>query len=279
MRYLTFLEALLADAGKLAMSFPARMSSRTKGTDPNQVVTEADLAIGDEIRRRIRDGFPADSIIDEESGPVRGTSSVTWIIDPIDGSSNFAAGSPLFGVMVGVLDHGEPVAGGVTLPAFSETYVAEAGQGAYLDGARLTIEPAGELSEQLVAFGMDIHPAGTALDCRILSRIGNCCRGIRMSNSIFDCMMVAKGVYGGFMHRRNRIWDCVAAQVIIHEAGGAFTEMDGRALDYADPLTRTGDNYSILACGPRFHAAMSVMNAEVLSRWGSDQAQDAANSG
>lgn len=258
MTYLTFLESLLNDAGKLAMSFPPRMSGRLKGTDPNQVVTYADIAIGDQIRRHIRTAYPDDGLIDEESGAVPGTSPVTWIVDPIDGTSNFAVGSPLFGVMVGVLVHDEPVAGGVALPAFAETYVAEAGRGAYLDGTRLEIQADGDLAQQLVAYGMDVHPDEIALDCRILSSVSIRCRGIRMSNSIFDCMMVAKGAYGAFMHRRNRIWDCVAAQVVVREAGGTFSAMDGRPIDYGHPLTRTEETFSILACAPGFHTAVTA---------------------
>jgi myo-inositol-1(or 4)-monophosphatase len=253
MTYLTFLESLLNDAGKLAMSFPQRMPASIKNADVNQVVTAADTAVGNRIRSRIRETFPRDSVIDEESGTVRGTSPVTWIIDPIDGSSNFAAGSPLYGVMVGVLAHDEPIAGGVALPALSETYVAEKGQGAYCNANVLKIEEDGDLTQELVAYGMDIYPAELALDCRILAGVASRCRGIRMSNSIFDCMMVAKGVYGGFMHRRNRIWDCVAPHMIVEEAGGVFSAMDGRALDYTNPLAKTSAVFSILACGPVFH--------------------------
>jgi len=259
MTYLAFLKSLLNDAGKLAMSFPSRMSTQVKNTDPNQIVTRADRAIGNQIITRIRDKYPDDNIIDEEFGVIPGTSTVTWIIDPVDGTSNFAAGSPLFGIMVGVLEHGEPVAGGVTLPALSETYVAEAGQGAYLDGTRLKIEPDGDLSLQLVAYGMDIYPSEVALDCYILSNIATHCRGVRMSNSIFDCMMVAKGAYGAFMHRHNRIWDCVAAQIIIREAGGVFSAMNGHTIDYKDPLVKLEENFSILACGPSFHGDITAM--------------------
>jgi myo-inositol-1(or 4)-monophosphatase len=259
MTYLPFLESLLTDAGRLARSFPARMPAQVKGADSNQVVTAADLAIGDQIRHRIQDEYAADGILDEEAGATPGTSSVTWVVDPIDGTANFAVGSPLFGVMVGVLDHGEPMAGGVTLPALGETYLAEAGQGAYLDGTRLTIRSDGDLSRQLVAYGMDIRPAEVALDCQFLSGIATHCGGIRMSNSIFDCMMVAKGAYGMVMHRHNRIWDCVAAQVIIQEAGGTFSAIDGRAIDYTDPLTRSEENFTMLACAPRFHDTALAM--------------------
>ncbi|MFI2261217.1 inositol monophosphatase family protein [Streptomyces tubercidicus] len=264
MTHQTFLESLLKDAGSLAMTFPPRMASRIKNTDANQVVTAADMAIGSQIKSRIQEKFPHDSVIDEESGAVRGTSPITWIIDPIDGTSNFAVGSPLFGVMVGVLEHGKPVAGGVALPALSETYIAEVNQGAYLNGNRLEIAPDGDLKHQLIAYGMDIHPTEISLDCQILAGVASLCRGVRMSNSIFDCMMVAKGAYGASMHRRNQIWDCVAAQVIIEEAGGIFSAMDGRALDYKDPLTKTTEVFSILASGPGFHAAMTATAREQL---------------
>lgn len=254
--YLTFLESLLEDAGKLAMEFPRGMPSRIKEGDANQVVTAADIVIGAQLKRRILERFPDDSVIDEESDIVRGNSLVTWVIDPIDGTSNFAAGSPLFGVMVGILEHGTPVAGGVALPALCETYVAAAGQGAHWNGSRLEIK-AGDLTGQLVAYGIDFHPSEIMLDCQTLAGIASRCRGIRMSNSVFDCMMVARGAYGGFMHRRNRIWDCVAPQIIIEEAGGVFSGMDGGTLDYKNPLTKTAQIYSILACDPSSHKAIT----------------------
>ncbi|WP_328332135.1 MULTISPECIES: inositol monophosphatase family protein [unclassified Streptomyces] len=264
MTYLSFLESLLHDAGQLAMTFPRHMPQRIKDADVNQVVTPADMVIGSRMKRRIRQKFPYDSVIDEESSPVRGTSPVTWVIDPIDGTSNFAAGSPLFGVMVGILEHGKPVAGGVALPAFSEIYVAEDGEGAHKNGNRLQIKEEGDLAQQLVAYGIDIYPSEIALDYRIFTGIGLCCRGIRMSNSIFDCMMVANGSYGGFMTRHNRIWDCVAAQVIVEEAGGVFSAMDGSALDFTDPLEKTADNFSMLASGPSFHDAITGITRQHL---------------
>jgi len=241
----------------MALSFPRGRSVRIKDADPNQVVTDADLAIGKKLKSRIHERFPHDSQIDEEWGTVRGSSAITWVIDPIDGTSNFAAGSPLFGVMVGVLEHGRPVAGGVSLPALSETYVAAVGQGAYLNGSKLELKAGGAMAEQLVAYGMDFHPSETALDYRTMESIASRCQGIRMSNSIFDCMMVAKGVYAASMHRRNRIWDCVAPHVIIQESGGAFSTMEGDVPDYRNPLTKTTQVYSMLACAPDFHRAVT----------------------
>lgn len=256
MTYLTFLEYLLEDAGKMALTLRGRTSSRVKDSDVNQVVTQADIVIGSRIERRILEQFPRDSIIAEESGVVRGTSPVTWVIDPIDGTSNFSAGSPLFGVMVGVLEYGTPVAGGVALPALSETYVAEVGQGAFWNGSRFKRDSRADLSRQLFAYGIDIYPSEIEFDCRVLGRIASLCGGIRMSNSVFDCMMVATGAYGGFMHRRNRIWDCVAPQVVIEEAGGIFSTVDGGLIDYMNPLEKVTHIFSILTSGCNFHTTI-----------------------
>lgn len=255
--YPTFLETMLQEAAEMALSFPRGLSARIKDADPNQVVTDADLAIGRRIKDRIRERFPNDSEIDEEWGSARGSSAVTWVIDPIDGTSNYAAGSPLFGIMVGVLENGRPVAGGVSLPALSETYVAAVGHGAYVNGSKLELKSGGDMSDRLVAYGMDFYPSETALDYRTMEGIASRCRGIRMSNSIFDCMMVAKGVYAASMHRRNRIWDCVAPHVIIQEAGGTFSTMEGKIPDYQDPLTKTTQVYSMLACAPDFHRTIT----------------------
>ncbi|MFI9626397.1 inositol monophosphatase family protein [Streptomyces sp. NPDC052042] len=257
MTYLTFLESLLHDAAKHVMEFPRGLTVSVKKEDPNQVVTAADAAVGNRLKKRIHERFPDDSIIDEESGTVLGSSPLTWVIDPIDGTSNFAVGSPLFGVMVGVLEHGKPVAGGVALPALSDVYVAEAGQGAYHNGVRIQITPDVDPAEQLIAYGMDIHPSEIELDCRIVARLASRCRGIRMSNSVFDCMMVASGTYGAFLHRRNRIWDCVAPHAIIAEAGGAFSDMNGRSLDYTNPTGRISEVFSILACGSGAHEPLT----------------------
>ncbi|WP_159000904.1 inositol monophosphatase family protein [Streptomyces sp. SBT349] len=257
MTCLTFLESLLHDAGKRVMEFPRGQPFHVKEDDANQVVTPADLVIGNQLKSRIHERFPDDSVIDEESGTISGTSPVTWVIDPIDGTSNFAVGSPLFGVMVGVLEHGKPVAGGVALPALSETYLAEAGQGAYRNGERIQLAHDADPAGHLIAYGMDIHPSEIELDCRILARLAARCRGIRMSNSVFDCMMVAGGAYGAFMHRRNRIWDCVAPHAIIEEAGGVFSGMDGRPLDYTDPRARTSEVFSILACDSGSHETLT----------------------
>lgn len=266
MDYLAFLRSTLADAAELALAAPPDGPARVKDEDADQVVTPTDTALSDFLRHRIRDRFPDDGIVDEESGPVRGTTAVTWVVDPLDGSSNFAAGAPLYGVMVGVLHRGRPVAGAVTLPVLAETYSAQAGRGAFLNGRRLTIRSDGDLARDLVSYGIDVHKDDIDRDFRALRLLAPRCRGLRMSNSVFDCMMVAKSAYTAFMHRHNRLWDCVAPQIIIEEAGGIFTDMEGRGLDYTDPAARVSDVYSMLACAPHAHGTIKDLIRESSSR-------------
>ncbi|HWH00127.1 MAG TPA: inositol monophosphatase [Pilimelia sp.] len=242
--YLGFLADALRDAGALARHGGDRIPATTKAGDRNQVVTEVDRAVGARLVQRVRAAFPDDAVLDEEAGALAGAPGHrrTWIIDPIDGTSNFAAGSPLYGSMMAVLVGGAPVAAGILLPALGELYLAERGRGAYCNGRRLAAATPGPLADCLVGYGVDVGPEAAA-DWRLLARLAPHVRGVRMSNSIFDAAMVARGAYAGYVHRRLQIWDIAPIQVLVTEAGGRCTDLRGRELDYRDPLARAGQEY------------------------------------
>ena len=108
--YSEFLTEVLEEASAVARDKFGSVTAVTKAADNNQVLTEADLAIGKLLIRSIQNAYPGDSIIDEEAGVIDKKSDYVWVIDPIDGTSNFAQGVPLYGIMVGLLQRGEPVA-------------------------------------------------------------------------------------------------------------------------------------------------------------------------
>lgn len=252
--YTDFLGELLPEAAELATNFSGRVNPTVKDDDGDQVVTEADLAVGSMLSDAIARSFPKDGIIEEESGARRGSSGTTWVIDPIDGTANFAAGSPLYAVMAGVLSEGEVVAGGIALPAFGELYLAERGSGTTRDGVLLPPVRRTGLDSALVAYGIDVHNhRATRHDLAALGLIGSRCRGLRMSNSAYDLIMVSSGVYGGYLHRSCRIWDCVAPQIVVQEAGGAYTDFRGRPVDYSAPFNRTAEDISVIAGAPGAH--------------------------
>jgi len=258
-KYTTFIKNILSEASKTARRNFGRVHGTVKGSDPNQVLTAADLAIGRFLVDQIARTFPAHNILDEEAGVVDKGSVVTWVVDPIDGTSNFAAGVPMYGIMVGLLEREIPVAGGIALPFFSDICVAEKGFGVANSGELLKINDQTHLGSSLVAYGMDGHPETpevTVSECRLLGEIALKVRNLRSSNSVFDAMMVVKGGYGAFLNRTSKIWDNVAQQIIIEEAGGIYTDFWGKPMDYSDCLHRIESNYTFCAAAPLVHRAL-----------------------
>lgn len=211
-----------------------------KSADRNQVVTDADVAIGRMTVDRIRRHCPEDTVVEEESGVLSGTSARTWVVDPIDGTSNYATGSPLYGSMIAVLDEGRVTAAGVVLPAFDETYLAVAGGGVLRNGVALPPARPRPMAEHLLAYGMDIDDGDAmAVDWRLLRNLVPGVLGVRMSNSVYDAVQVARGVYGAYVHRGLQLWDVAPIELLIVEAGGACATLDGRPLRY--PVGHPGE--------------------------------------
>lgn len=260
--YGEFIATVLERAAITAREMYGNVSSSVKPEDNNQVSTDADLAIGKMIVAAVLDAYPQDSVIDEEAGVIKGQSDIVWVVDPIDGTSNFAAGTPLYGCMLGVLKNGVPIAGGVTLPSLDQLYVAEKGLGATCNGKPIRVSGETELKKSLISYGIDGHqdtPELTYDETRLLAEIVLAIRNLRTSNSTFDLMMTARGSYGAFLNQTSKIWDNVAPQIIIEEAGGIYTDFDGRPMDYTDALSRSKENFTVCAAPPTLHAALQAI--------------------
>lgn len=258
----SFVENILGGAAEIALSWFGNTEGIWKDADPIQVVTEADLEIGRYLIERIRAVYPAHSVIEEEHGVTAGTEPLTWVVDPIDGTSNYAAHLPMYGIAVGLLENDFPILGGVVLPAFGELYLAERGGGAFCNGKKISVDADAELRTALVAYGIDgkpDRPESTRAEMATLAEITLGIRNLRTSNSAFDQMMVACGKYAACLNRSSRIWDNVAAQVIIEEAGGRYTDFEGRALSYAGCLERSGENFTWCTGAPGVHGALQAI--------------------
>ncbi len=254
--YRDFLTTTLTAAAEIAAANFGNLSHSVKAGDRNQVLTETDLEIGHFLTDAIRTVYPDHNIIDEELGCVDNRSRYTWVVDPIDGTSNFAVGLPQYGIMLGLLDHDTPVAGGIALPAFGELYVATKGAGAWCNGQKIHVSRESDLANSLVAYGIDGHPedpARTKREAELLGTIILSIRNLRSSNSVVDQAMVAKGAYGACANQTSKIWDNVAQQIIIEEAGGVYTDIAGNPMDYYDALNRSHENFTWLAGAPELH--------------------------
>ena len=248
MRYGTFVTRTLAEAADIARRHVAgvREIAKQDGT----VVTAADLEIGQHILARVRAAYPDHNVVDEEAGCLDQGSDHTWVVDPLDGTANFAAGLPLYGIMIGLLWRGQPIAGGMALPAFGDILVAEKGQGTLRNDQPLRVTQTTDLAGVLIAYGFLFTAQDTAVLAEEARRVGllvRAARDIRTSNCLFDTVMVAQGSYGAHLSLMSRIWDNVAQHIIIEEAGGVYTDFYGQPMDYTRPLTRYDQNYSFCA--------------------------------
>lgn len=247
MSYKDVVVELLGNSSLIAKKHFGKVTSSVKPGDNNQVLTETDLEIGSYLVGKIQEFYPEHNIIDEESGTKDNKSEYTWVIDPIDGTSNFAMGLPMYGIIIGLLNKGVPVAGGVALPFFGELYYAEKGKGAYRNNDSISVTKETSPIKTLVAYGIDSHqdnPDFTKKELTILGNIINNIQNLRCSNSVYDAMMVASGKFGAYINQRMRIWDVVGPQVIIEEAGGIVTDFYGSELDYSDPVKKAKEHFT-----------------------------------
>jgi myo-inositol-1(or 4)-monophosphatase len=257
MNYKDFIQNCLQESSKIAADKFGKVTHTLKPGDTNQVLTEADIAIGKLILEKIKQEYPDYNVIDEEAGVIDNKSEFTWVIDPIDGTSNYAMGVPTYGIMMGLLKGSTPIAGGFALPSTNEICIAEKGQGAFCNGQKISVTTETQLKNCLIAYHIDGHPQEpdrtkkeTALLGEIILRV----RNMRNSGAEpIDGLYVACGKYGALLNQTMRIWDMVAPHIVIEESGGLFTDFWGKPVDYSDPLTKTAVHFTNCAASPVLH--------------------------
>ncbi len=216
------------EAGKITLEYFQISGLNVEVKENNSPVTMADTRAEERIVSIIRKHYPDHAILGEESGLSNGTIDTTWIIDPLDGTKTFIAGVPFYGVMIGVEEKGEIIAGVVHFPALGETYHAARGYGSYWNGRRMRVSEVGDLS-RAVLLATDIRrferePEKDPGFRRLLA-------ATRMFRTWGDCyghMLVASGRADIMLDPAMSVWDAAPLKVIIEEAGGIFTDWTGR---------------------------------------------------
>lgn len=214
-------------AGTIQRSkFSTRIEVRKKGAV--DLVTEVDVACEEAIREILGRLAPGQSILGEEQGRT-GEGSTLWIVDPLDGTTNFAHSVPVFCVSIAFEEAGRTVAGVILDPMRDELFTAEAGKGAFLNGRDLSVTPRDELDSAL--FG-----TGFAYDYRTSSRhnfdaftaMTRASQGVRrLGAAALDLAYVAAGRYDGFWELGLKPWDTAAGALMVEEAGGRLTDLSG----------------------------------------------------
>ena len=200
------------------------------------LVTEVDVECEWMCRAVIAERFPAHDVLAEElsSGPSeRPSSTHRWVFDPIDGTTNYAHGLPIFCSSLALEIDGRPEAAAIYDPTRRELFTAERGEGAYLNGARITVSATSELIDSLLVTGFpyDVHQQTTDLVGLFGAFLGQARAVRRLGSAALDLCYVAAGRFEGFWEQHLKPWDVAAGALVVTEAGGSVTGMDGSPFD------------------------------------------------
>jgi myo-inositol-1(or 4)-monophosphatase len=242
--------------------FGGRLTVEKKGTI--DLVTNVDLAVERMCRERIANAFPAHQVLGEEFG-IEGTggSGHVWIFDPIDGTTNFAHGLPIFCSSLALEVNGRQEVAAVYDPTRDELFTAERGYGAWLNGARLQVSPHAALIDSLLVTGFpySVHAAREEALSLFDAFMGRSRAVRRLGSAALDVCYVAAGRMDGFWEQGLGPWDIAAAALLVEEAGGRISDLDGRPF-----VLRTG---RLLASNGHIHDQM----LETIATWRADRSR------
>ena len=218
---------------------------------PADMFSEADLRAEATIRTALGKAFPAYGFLGEEGGLEPGTDADNvWVVDPLDGTANYLAGSPMWAVNIALARKGHVIAGVTHVPRLGETFRAEEGGGAFLNDTPITVSTRATLGEALLAVGIPFatkpkHDQFLAEMARLTPRV----TGIRrVGAGAIDMAWVACGRYDAYWEQSVSAWDMAAGAVIVREAGGVVTDTAGGVLDL--------DGGTMVACTRAIHAEL-----------------------
>jgi myo-inositol-1(or 4)-monophosphatase len=224
---------------------------------PTNLVTEMDARAEALIVERLLAAFPEDGVLAEERGARPGRSGRRWIVDPVDGTTNYAHGLPLYCVSIALEVGGRVELGVAYDPSHDELFVAERGRGATCNDAPLAVSGAATLQEALLATGFpyDVrtNPDNNVKEYAAFSLRA---RGVRrLGSAVLYLAWVAAGRFDGYWELRLGAWDVAAAGLMVEEAGGRLTSLTGGPIDLERP--------TVVASNGRIHDAMLAVLREI----------------
>jgi myo-inositol-1(or 4)-monophosphatase len=225
---LTTMEGVAKEAGALLRrSFRRPLETRYKGTA--NLVTEADTASEELILERLQRYHPGVPFLSEEAGGEIIDHGLLWVIDPLDGTTNFAHGFPWFSVSIALVDNGMPILGVIFHPMVDELFSGGVAIGAFQNGVRINVSQTASLSDSLLTTGFYYHK-GKELSRQIavFERVHQRVQTVRRPGSAaLDLAYVAAGYFDAFWEKGLAAWDVAAGYLLVREAGGRVTDYEG----------------------------------------------------
>ncbi|HZQ70848.1 MAG TPA: inositol monophosphatase family protein [Terriglobales bacterium] len=237
MEFVPAMEEVAREAGALIMEyFQQRVKVEYKGDV--DLVTVADRKSEALILERIRSRWPSHDVLGEEGARIETGSEYKWYIDPLDGTTNFAHGFPVFCISMALEYKGKRIAGIVYDPTRPEMFAAEQGSGAYLNGQRIQVSRVSGLSESLVATGFPSHKRHKNPNIFFYHQITLRTHGVRRAGSAaLDLASVAAGRFEAYWEFNLNPWDTAAGVLLVEEAGGRVSDFSGGPFQIASRET------------------------------------------
>lgn len=243
-----FIQTIVRQAGhSIRKNYGVVTTGRAK-TSRHDIVTEADYASERILISAIRKKFPYHNILSEESGELIGKSRFTWVIDPLDGTNNFSRQIPLFGVIVGFVEDDVVTHGAIYDPMHDQLYYAKKGQGSYCNGQRIQVSSETELEEMVIMISNVRLRSSLEQFAHWRSLLALYTTYYKYYGSAAQSVTaLASGKVDAYMIGGAYPWDITAGALLIREAGGKITQLDGRPWNWYD------SNQHILAANPILH--------------------------
>ena len=219
------------------------VGNKSTGVD---MVTEIDKQCEELITDGIADSFPSHAILGEEEGRISGDSAYLWVIDPLDGTTNYVHGLPIFASSVALLFRDEPIVGAVHIAPLRRTYTATRGGGAFRDGSSISVASHEDLNQCVVGTGLPYDRAESPVNnIDYIARIAPKVRGLRrLGAAAYDLCLVADGIYDAYWELKVSLWDITAGALIAKEAGAEVRYVE-----------RAG-KYNVLAASPDIYPSL-----------------------
>jgi myo-inositol-1(or 4)-monophosphatase len=250
--YLKVCEEAARAGGAVLMDWIGRTEARNKG--PRDLVTQADLASQEEVRRLVLGAFPDHCLLGEEDSPGEtptARAEFRWIVDPLDGTTNFVHSIPHFAVSLALEHRGRVLVGTIFNPIRQECFTAEAGRGAWLNGRPLRASKVAKLADALAVTGFPPNVQPDSPDLLLFNKVIFQCHSVhRTGCSSLNFAYLAAGWYDAFWSHSTKIWDVAAGVLLAREAGCTVTAPDG------SPFVLDDASFLAAATGP--------LHAEVL---------------
>lgn len=232
------------EAGQLAQEYFRQIETlNIEQKGHHDFVSEADRDVETLVRRRLAESFADDAIVGEEHAPKQGSSNFTWVIDPIDGTTNFVNGIPAWTVVIAGVENGRTTLGVIHDPCHDETFVAERGRGAKLNGRPMAAMQDHGMTQGTIGVGLSnrVAPDGAARLVTAILEGGGLFH--RNASGALSLAYVAAGRLLGYSEEHMNAWDCLAGQLLVAEAGGRVEKQD------ADRMIEVGGRVIVGAPG------------------------------